>query len=607
MAGSGVVAKRRAVLLLTLTLGACGGRLDGPRPEASLAATLEAQAAFRVLYARWLERASAPEDALTRRMTHFVRTYPKDPNGRFVRLLLARLAMERGQLEQARVWVASALPGPDGNTEDFSRVLQAALETRAGRPSAALARLIPLRGKLVDGALTLLFAEEYLQAARGAEDWPRVHQAMLDWLLAAPPEAREEVERALTGLIGQLPLEALEGQLPSLEALSADEAHSETQRAAAYWLSFEITERLVTEALARPSPALAARLLSAGPARVRVGETGTALRHVAEQRAASARIIGRRVGLVITTRDERSRRRSAAVAAGLSRSLGLPAMDGQAPPLELVVRADDGSASGVARALSELTSDGAALLVAGVEPALASAALDFAARERVPVLTLSAPAAAPPESRFGFELGAPLDDVGALEAWAEREAGGPVLRLDGAAACAEAPGTAPARRLTIAPWRRQEPRSLLLVTDADCARRAVDAAQAARWAPLLGLGLESAELLDELRWSAPHAALGAGRFPARRAEEPTELQAWRRRYGAPPSWFQALGHDAGQLCAAAAQALPRATVEAPRQVTELHARAAALLRDARVQLWTTHHAGFSGAQRLPRTLELRTP
>ncbi|HKO95331.1 MAG TPA: hypothetical protein VJU61_29445, partial [Polyangiaceae bacterium] len=129
----------------------CGSATSvGPGPDVSLASSVEAQAQFRLLKEQWT---SAPPDAridLERPLTGFIQRFPDDPQGRWVRIYLAWIALQRGDLELAERWLGLAAPGETGAASDLSEVVRASIELARGRAPLAYAKLSALEGRLID-------------------------------------------------------------------------------------------------------------------------------------------------------------------------------------------------------------------------------------------------------------------------------------------------------------------------------------------------------------------------------------------------------------------------------------------------------------------------
>ena len=143
-----------------------------------------------------------------------------------------------------------------------------------------------------------------------------------------------------------------------------------------------------------------------------------------------------------------------------------------------------------------------------------------------------------------------------------------------------------------APGKKHEPRALLLSTDARCARSILEGLATDGRGPLLVLDLECAELAAS-HTRAETLVVTTGVFP--KAGGGT---------APPPTWFEALGHDAALLGAAALEQFSLERVDDARAVAALHGRARAALSRVDVALWTSGARGFRGAQRLARRFSL---
>src|SRR5690606_32254178 len=100
---------RGAFLAGAVLLGGCGsGQRAGPEPEVALASSPEAQATFRGLRQRWVSSPLDARAALERPLTRFVQRFPTDPQGRWARLYLAWLNVQRGDLAVAQRWLELA-------------------------------------------------------------------------------------------------------------------------------------------------------------------------------------------------------------------------------------------------------------------------------------------------------------------------------------------------------------------------------------------------------------------------------------------------------------------------------------------------------------------
>jgi hypothetical protein len=166
-----------------------------------------------------------------------------------------------------------------------------------------------------------------------------------------------------------------------------------------------------------------------------------------------------------------------------------------------------------------------------------------------------------------------------------------------------APASAGAARFPVQIWKRDRIDALLLLGDASCARDAVSELAGAGVRPVLGFGLECAELLTALPTQHARFAVGAGAFPMRDGA-PEGMKRWRERTGRAPTWASALGHDAAMLASAAVADFALERVDDARAVSELHRRAQQNLARVKAALWTSERSGFEGGRRLARTLSV---
>jgi hypothetical protein len=307
---------------------------------------------------------------------------------------------------------------------------------------------------------------------------------------------------------------------------------------------------------------------------------------------------------VLSLESTSSRRASADVIVGISRALGLPERDSDPSAVRLITA--DAGADGVKSALATLAGDGAAVLIAGVDPASAAQAQAYADSAGIPLIALS-PLAKLDASGFTFTIAADRasQDAVVSEELTRRGASAPARVGAGGVACEKDSTTAVEQRFPVQTWRHDRIDALVLSGDAVCAREAVSELARAGAKPLLAFGLECAELISELATAQPRFAVGAGKFPLRPADKSADgLQRWLERTGRAPSWAAALGHDAALLASAAIADFALERVDDAREVAALHRRAQQKLARARAELWTSEKKGFEGGRRLERKLRV---
>ena len=550
--------------------------LGGEQPEASLAASPAAQTEYRSLESDWNGRTPAQRLGLEPRLREFLRTHGDDPRAQVVRVYLGWVLIERGRLAEASEVLAPVREGPAGVTRDFAQVADAAILLGRGQPERALVVLGALDGKLIDPAARLAFAEVHVRAALGARRWHEALEAMVDWVADAQPETAERVERAIEGLLARVPPGPAERSLGEL-GRSGPEQNAVPQRVAARaWLARALRARLSAVALERADAALARRLLATAPAAARKSEVGQQLARLTAGVTARPQVAGRAFGLVLSVGSADLRRRSAAVAAGVTRALGLLDSSRGAPSVGLITRDEAGTEAAMSEALASLAGDGAVILAAGLGREGADQARVYAEQTRIPLLLLYPPTRADPSPSYTFVLGADPEEVaGLLTSELTRRGARRVARVGGEGAPCGLDAMA----------RREGLDALVVLGNADCTRELSRELGVGR--VRLGLGLDTSELFGSLRSDPAPVAVGAGRFP-RGLSDPT------------PSWYEALGHDVAELVRAALNNFPTERVDDTRGVSELHRRAQAALLGAEADLWTTEQRGFGGAHRMAR-------
>lgn len=85
---------------------------------------------------------------------------------------------------------------------------------RAGKPQAALDKLLPLRGKLIDAHARAFLNEELSTSALAAKQYGKAIDLMLEWLHEAGVENRSDVREKLVHWVASIPMDEL---LPILD------------------------------------------------------------------------------------------------------------------------------------------------------------------------------------------------------------------------------------------------------------------------------------------------------------------------------------------------------------------------------------------------------
>jgi hypothetical protein len=585
-------------LLGVFSLAACSGAgAAAPTPTAILSTTVAAEGELRHLMGIWA-RASGPERlALEIPLQQLKQKYPADPLGKQVDALLAWLALERGDdphgaqvLAQRAEKAAGA-----GTVGDVARTVQGAALRRQGRPVEALALLDPLRSKLIDGWARSLFNEEIVAATLDAGRWDDALDLVGVWLREAGPEERATVRERIAAALGRVPafdlsrwMLARAGKDRGAEALAEEEL--EIRRV--------VAQRLAEVALANKDAELAHQLLAT--AGNLLGEQSEAVAQLATG-ANRARAEAQTVGLLLSLRNDKTRRRGAAVADGVAFGLGLPGS-----PARLVSRDDKGSPDRIEEALVALSADGASIIIAGCDEQEATLAAAFAESRQIPVILLRPPAAAgrPARPQFSFVIGMdPTELEDALVAALTTRGVSPLAMLvdEPIRPRAPRPEITAVRGCSeaAASWRPLGVGGVILEAQPDCARAALVAAAPQRLR--FAAGFES----ETLALPAGSVVATAGLFPVALGQRPPALAGWLKAHPTPPSFWTALGRDAAVLAWAGVKVLPAQGTEDPREVAGRRTWALSALELAQAELWTTEARGFAGGRTLPRTLTVR--
>lgn len=585
----------RSLMALLLAVVACSGSNAGPRPQATFGRAPGAEADFRPLMRRWALGTAEERAALGAELESFVERYDEDPLVRLAKVLLALDAVTAAELDRAVSLVEgggeederSPLHGPPGTTRDLATLVLGAVERREGDYEAALAHLSPLLNKMLDGFATVMLDEELVLAALGARRYPEAILYMEAWRREAEPGTEREIEQRLKELLAGVPAPALMAALD--------------QRAAARRLGSNldmaqlIAQQLAVIVVGARDTTLARQLLTKYGALL--GDYGEAVARLAVV-LTEGRVMARTLGLLLALRTPDLRRRSADVTSGMAFGLGLPGSGAR-----LVVREATAEPAAVREALTELASEGAAVIVGGVDPEQTASVAAFARDNALPVILMTPdPSGVAATSNFVFLTGAPPEQTaGRL---AEALGGGKLAGLgtslgEGRAA---ALGIAVERPCIPVPGAELDAlgvTGIVIYDGAACGRALgeIDAATRARFG--LGLGLAGS-------YERPASALWleAGVFPVDEADPDDRLERWLASGRALPTWWAALGRDSAALAWQAVRDLEATTTE----LSEVRARrleATSALAASEAELWTTEARGFSGGQSLPRTIRLR--
>jgi hypothetical protein len=142
--------------------------------------------------------------------------------------------------------------------------------------------------------------------------------------------------------------------------------------------------------------------------------------------------------------------------------------------------------------------------------------------------------------------------------------------------------------------------ALIVQAGPDCTARMLGLLAAPRPTPRFALGLEAAGE------RAPAGVLQAkaGEFQKDARATVQGYQTWVRLHRRPPTWFEALGRDAGALAAGAMSRLALSAAHAPTTVAEQRAAVTEAFARATAELWTTEARGFDGDRVMRRQISV---
>ena len=591
--------------VVAAALASCGGaRLNDSIPEPTLGATSAAEQAIRPLARRWLLASPVERHALERDLGAVAERFRGDPLVRYVDVLRAWDALERGQRDRATALARPLLDGPNGTVRDLAALVLGATERRSGHAKEALARLMPLLHKMLDPPATALLDEELVRAAVAAKEWRLALRLMDGWMLESSPGEREAVVGSIVQLFASFPESSLIVELRLRVQRGISVSHEEGRLAEA------LAHHLAGLAVAQQDVRLARLLLEyAGPL---LGGAGEEVARLAGDRT-RGRVTARTVGVLLALGSPSLQRRSADVVTGMAFGLRIGDTDAR-----LVARDDAGDPAHVERALMELAAEGAAIIVLGIDARHAAPALQFARTQGLPVVLLtskaaSAAASVGPPDTVAFRLGEPADrSVGALASALRAEGakvvaglGAPVVVTVAGATVSDAATGGIGMEIPCAPLpqvdalRHERVDALVALDGAHCDSGVLELARALHAPLAVGLGAMVNVRLPEGAWVA-----SAGVFPVAE-ERPTSdarLVGWFESGRPTPTWWMALGRDAAVLAVLAVHDLAASASDADVRARRIEAAAA--LAVARADLWTTEARGFDAARALPREIRI---
>lgn len=618
-----------ALATALLAAGAsCSRAARQQRPVANLPSSPAAAAAFADVRAQWEERKLEPKS-----LEDFLRRYPNDGAAAEVKVYLAFALLARGDLAGADGVLASLGEQEPGATRDLATVARARSLRLHGAPQSALESLRPLVGKVIDDADREVFLEELALTAIAARDDYEALAYLDAWLRGVGEDDRERVRAKIAQILQSLPRPVLEQTYRTMRAAGPASGYGPD------------TQKLVAAQLARIAvetndAALARWLLDASgvSAAQTGGDAGLELGELAASRRGLSVVAGKTVGLLLPTANRDLRDEAAEVVRGLSWALDLPRGAALAEGVRLITREDGVDEAGTRAAMEELAGEGASVILAGFDRASADRAVAWSEASGVPVLLLAAPSAARMPRSTGFVLGERPERELAMMADAlvrrgvttsafvvdsdEEEVAGRVaegrgaLTLLPAVRCDIPLGEAGKPRFPIESWLAAGARGWLVSGPSSCGRdvlrdvrRVVEGRRLRGADPTIALTLEAGVPIVEAPAGLTVVAASAGVVPVlatRAAEAPPAVRAFMEHYGARPTYWTALGRDAGALARAALAPLPADTTGEAKAVAQRRAIVEAGLAGARVPLWTSEERGVDADRILHRALRLVT-
>jgi hypothetical protein len=580
---------------------ACGAD-TGDRPVPTLSTSAEAGRAFSIL--RDAYEKDPHDAALAKRFADFVVRYPSDRISQLAHLYLGHIFLDLKDVPAARHELAATVEPPPGNAHDFWLALNARLARVDGHYEDAVATLQPLVGTVVDTALRTSLLEEVAVASIDAHRSLEAVAYLDGWLRSVPPHAHKVAHERVQELLGRVAPSVLEETLEAMQGEGSGGYAPELQKL--------VAESLAKHAIDSQDTHLAQRLIASSLGKYLTGSAvGQDLRDLATSLRGSRAVAFRTIGLVLPTDTPELRDAAAEAARGAAFALGLPRAQGDDDGTKLVTRAD--ASASLDASLEELAGAGAAIVLAGFDEASAERACAWAEQNQLTVITFAAPKNA--GTRFCFVAGeARTTSIALLVAELEKRAGKQHPKVATIAGAIAEPAFAhttssvlelqpPFRceppysrsRLPVADWTQHGVRDFLLSAPSGCARTVLSALP--RGANV-GLAIESTSSEDE-----EHVTLGLHAFAVAPVASP-QVDEYKQRFGAKPSYWTALGRDGALLAHVAEASLPNDRTVVASEIAKRREVARTALLVATTTLWTTDSTGFANLHKLARTLRI---
>jgi hypothetical protein len=604
-----------------------------PSVAVPVAASVDGQRGFGELEEAW-ERGEDPV-SLSRNCRGWLQRHPSDPGTVRVMAFLAMTCALTGDRACATEAIAKVRKSvTTGTPFDIATLAEARLLRTAGQAEAAINKLRPLAGKWVDPGASTLFVEELAEASLAAHVEFEALGYLDAWLEVSKGDDFAATRKRVKELVSRLPRTVLESSFDAM-----------TNRQSPYGIELKrlCVERLAELAVERNDSVMARRIAD----RSELGIDRELFRKV-EELALSTKglrlVRGKTVALVLPVGNTNLRDESAEVLRGVTFALGLTQGNG----IRLVTRNAPESPELLQQALEELAGEGATMIIGGLDVEGATRLVQWGAVSNVSVLALAEPGVSVTkgavlgldrreETRF---LQRQLAAIHVAEKqsfpknWsvvAESAASAKEqmkllteekLAFRVASSCDVPTVGAGSVRFTSFDKAASEANDVnaavatangrfgwLFLGSRDCLRDfsldAVRHAGTQAMTTTLEAGIPAGDVrLDGLRV----VSVRSGRVPfiASSIHEITEpeLVRYAKAYASVPSYWTALGRDAGTLAAAALAPLPDDVTENDAMIFQRRATVEAGLVHAEVAFWTSNHRKLDASRRLPRELEL---
>ncbi len=604
---------------------ACGGATNVTRPEAALSQTLGPEEAFDELRDEWLREHSPRTAQLRDSLISFVAKFPNDGVTAKVHAYLAITLMDFNDDAGADKELALASKAKLGSARDFVNVVHARALRRKGQPEYALELLRPLVGKMIDPVEREIFLEETALCAVDAKLSYEAVAYMDAWLRGVSEDGKERVREKVRLAVQNLPREVVETTYRSIRGHNTASSYSRD-------LEKVVALRLGEIAVAENDASLARWLLDpeTGGATYPTEEMPKDLGDLATSRRGIKTVYGKMVGLLLGGQTEEERDRSAEVARGVAFALGLPRASGADPvDVRLVTRNDGGDFQHAELALEELTGEGVSVVIAGVGGASADRAKRYCEAHQVPLILVHPGSDEPAQSTMllGMERGTELpllataltrlgqskvvlvtsaEGERALEVGAIETQG--MLSLAQVSGCDAMAPQAGEPRFPVSTWEKNGVRGVIISGPGECARDVVfDGRFAFAKEETFAMTLdatESAEVVERMTKGTRARILSAqtGLFPvlADKVGTDADLARYVAAFAVRPTWWAALGRDAGVLARRAVSPLPTEGATDAREITQRRSIVVGGLMATRTRMWTTDAEGFGTARAIPR-------